>query len=75
MRVALAKANPEVQSNLYSGLSYNCRYGNYEQALMALDRIINDPSLTERQKKVADGVLDVLKQTIQRQQSPANVAQ
>lgn len=75
LRAALINANAEVQSNLYSGVSYSIRYGSYEQALMAMDRILNDPSLTEPQKKVANGVLDLLKQRIQNQQSPTNAAQ
>jgi len=68
LRVALENANEEVKSNLYSGVSYNIRYDRYEEAMMAVERIVSDPSLNESQKKLANEVMDLLKQNVQNQQ-------
>jgi hypothetical protein len=65
LRIALDNANEQVKSNLYSGVSYNLRYEKYEEAMMALEQIINDPSLNESQKKLANEVMELLKQTAQ----------
>jgi len=67
LRAALLNASPEVQSNLYNGVAYNIRYGNYENALMSLDRIANGPSLNDRQKKLVNDVIELLKSKIQSQ--------
>ena len=56
LRVALDKASDEVKSNLYSGVSYNLRYDRYEEAMMAMERILNDPSLNASQKELANNV-------------------
>jgi len=68
LRATLVKASPEVQSNLYNGVDFNVRYDNYLKAMMFMDRIANDPSLNEQQKKLANNVLDLLKQKIVSQQ-------
>lgn len=75
LRAVLATASPEVNSNLYSGVAYGVRYGNFVGALMALDKIASDPSLNERQKKTVNDVIDLLKQAIQNQQNPPQPAQ
>jgi hypothetical protein len=69
LRPLLAKASPEVQSNLYSGVAYSIRYGNYLDALAAMDRIVNDPSLKEPQKKKANEVIELLKAKLQTQEN------
>jgi len=69
LRMALDNASDEVKSNLYSGVSYNIRYGNYPEAMMAMERIANDSSLNESQKKLANEVMDLLKQSIQDEQN------
>jgi len=71
-------ASPQVQSNLYNGVSYGVRYGNFPQALEAMDAIVADPSLKPEQKKVADNVIELLKAAAQNQQNapaPAPPAQ
>lgn len=65
LRESLVNANAQVQSNLYSGVSYGIRYGNYTQALGAMDQIANDPSLDGKQKQLANQVLELLKQKAQ----------
>jgi hypothetical protein len=75
LRSALVNASPEVQSNLYSGVSYGIRYGNYAQALESMDRILADPGLNAQQKKVANDVTDLLKTAAQTQQNAPAPAQ
>lgn len=75
LQVALGSASPEVQSNLYNGVSYGIRYGNYTQALGAMDAIVSDPSLNPQQKKIADDVIDLLKTAAQNQQTAPSPAQ
>jgi hypothetical protein len=75
LRTLLADANPEVQSNLYNGVSYGVRYGNYPQALESMDRILGDSSLNAQQKKAANDVVDLLKTAAQNQQNAPNPAQ
>ena len=75
LRAALVDAPPQVQSNLYSGVSYGVRYGNYAQALGAMDAIVGDPSLNAQQKKIANDVTDLLKTAAQNQQTAPTPAQ
>jgi len=75
LRAALVAANPEVQSNLYSGVVYGIRYGNFMDALIALDRIGSNPSLNEQQKKTVNQVAELLKKEIQNQQNAPKPAQ
>jgi hypothetical protein len=69
LRTVLVTAGPEVQSNLYSGVIYGIRYGNFMDALGALDQIASNPSLTDPQKKTVSNVIDLLKQAIQNPQN------
>jgi len=75
LRAALVNASPQVQSNLYSGVSYGIRYGNYTQALEAMDRILADPGLNAQQKQLANDVTDLLKTAAQNQQNAPAPAQ
>ncbi len=64
LRAALINANPVVQSNLYNGVIYNRRYGKNLQAMMALDQIASDPSLNDRQKKLVNDLIEMLKPSL-----------
>ena len=64
LRVSVATASPEVQSNYYNGVSYGIRYHDYARASAALQQIASDPSLTDQQKKLVSDVTDLLKQKI-----------
>jgi hypothetical protein len=75
LRAALSTASPEVQSNLYSGVSYNIRYGYYAEALAALGQITGSPGLSDQQKKMANDVAELLKKAIQDQQNAPKAAQ
>jgi hypothetical protein len=57
LRAALAKASPEVQSKLYDGVVINLRYGRNTDALMVLDRLASDPTLSDRQKNAVNEVI------------------
>jgi hypothetical protein len=67
LRTALASASPDVQSNLYSGVSYSIRYGSYDKALVSLDRIASDPGLNDGQKRLVNDVIELVKARIQNQ--------
>jgi hypothetical protein len=74
LRAALLNANPDVQSNLYSGVAYSIRYENYLGALVALDRIASDSSLNGQQKKLVNEVAELIKLKIQNQENAPKAA-
>lgn len=71
LRAALLSANPVVQSNLYQGVCFGIRYGDYARASSALQQIAGDPSLNDQQKKAVNDVSELLKQAIEGQQNTA----
>ena len=70
-RQAFATVNPELQSSL-GKVTMSVRYGQYPEAVAELEKLANNPSLTEPQKKVATEVLQQLKQVVS--QTPARPA-
>jgi len=60
---AFAGAPPEIQADV-NQTTLNLRYGMYEKSLMALDRLINNPALNDKQKKVVNDVIEEMKQLI-----------
>jgi len=75
LQEALIKASPEVQSNLQSHVARGIRYGQYPEALAALDAIAGDPSLNDGQKKLVSQVTELVKQEAQKQQDAPAAAQ
>jgi hypothetical protein len=71
LRVAMATASPEVQSNYYHSVTYGIRYGDYANASLALQRIAGDASLNDQQKKAVSDVDELLKQAMANAQNPA----
>ncbi len=63
LRQSLVDAAPEVQAEL-NQVTSNVRYGQYEKALMALDKLANNPALNDAQKKVVNDVIEQMKQVI-----------
>jgi hypothetical protein len=61
---------PEVQGQL-TQLAFGMRYGDYMKSLMALDKLLNDPSTTEPQKKIVTEVIEQIKQAMANQAKPA----
>jgi len=57
---AFENASPELKSTVTS-VGFNIRYGKYEDALMALDKLANDPNVTEPQKKVVNQLIEEAK--------------
>jgi hypothetical protein len=56
-----ATGNADLQSGVREVLM-SFRYRQYEKALMAMDKLANDPNLNEEQKKIANDVLEQVKQ-------------
>lgn len=52
-------------------VSSNVRYGEYMKALEGLDKLSNDPKLTDAQKKVVADVINQVKQLASTQAPPA----
>ncbi|HLH55540.1 MAG TPA: hypothetical protein VKY92_18210 [Verrucomicrobiae bacterium] len=57
---AFANSSQEIRTTV-TQVGFNIRYTKYEDALMALDKLANDPSVTEDQKKVVSLVIDEVK--------------
>ena len=63
LAVSLATASPEARANV-TDFQMALRYQMYDRALVPLDKLANDPSLTEPQKKVVNEVIEQIKQLI-----------
>lgn len=57
---AFANSSQELKST-ETMVGFNIRYGKYEEALMALDKLVSDPAVTEDQKKVVNTVIEQVK--------------
>ena len=57
---AFANSSQELRSTV-TQVGFNIRYTKYEDALMALDKLANDPNVTEDQKKVVNQLIDEVK--------------
>ncbi len=72
LQEAFVNGSPEQQvavRNTATGI----RYGQYPQALMGLDKLLNDPNTTEEQKKVVNQVIEQVKQLMSK--APAQPGQ
>lgn len=67
---AFANASPEIKSTV-TQVGFNIRYTKYEDALMALDKLANDPSVTDQQKKVVSELIDETKKLANAAPAPA----
>ena len=63
LQMEFSSAAPELQTDVNQAAS-GLRYGQYEKALMSLDHLINNPALSEPQKKVVNEVIEQMKQLI-----------
>lgn len=68
LQQAFQGASPEIQSQV-TQVSFGVRYGDYMKSLAALDKLANDPGVTEAQKKVVNEVLEQVKQVMAKQQT------
>lgn len=71
---ALETATPELQTSARN-VQMAFRYGQYEKALMEVDKLVNDTTLTEEQKKIAGEVLEQVKQVMAKAPPAAAPAQ
>ncbi len=60
---AFNTAPPDLQSSVFK-VTMSIRYGQYAEAVAAVERIANAPGLTAPQKAVATNVLEQLKQVL-----------
>jgi hypothetical protein len=56
-------ASPEVQASV-EAIKRSYRYGRFPQAIVELDRLSGNPSLSEVQKKLVNDLIDQTKQVI-----------
>ncbi len=61
LQAALIKASPEVQRTFNDTVVMGIRYGKNADAIAALERIGDDPSLTPEQKKLVKEEVDLLR--------------
>lgn len=65
---AFNTAPADLQSSAFK-VTMSLRYGQYAEAIAALEKVANAPGLTEPQKTVAHDVLQQLKQVLTRSQT------
>jgi hypothetical protein len=65
LQAAFVGAPQELQTDVNQTAS-SLRYGQYERALQAVDRLASNPALNDTQKKVVNEVIEQLKQLIQK---------
>jgi hypothetical protein len=58
---AFENASSELKATS-TAVGFNVRYGKYEDALMALDKLANDPNVNAEQKKVVNQLIEEVKQ-------------
>jgi hypothetical protein len=63
LSAAFADAAPEAKQSVSTAL-LNLRYGENAKALMSLDELVNNPAVTEPQKKIVNEVIEQVKQAI-----------
>ena len=74
LRQSLATASPEAQ-RLMGQVTFNLRYGKYDPALAALDKLKQTPGLNGAQKQVIDEVTEQVKQAGKNQEAAASRAE
>ena len=65
-----SSGNADLQSSVRSVLMA-FRYRQYDKALMEMEKLSNDPNLTEEQKKLASQVFEQVKQVATKAPAPA----
>lgn len=69
LRASFASASPELQAGVAQATSF-IRYGQYSQALTALAKVADDPSLTQPQKDIVSQVTEQVKQAASKVAAP-----
>jgi hypothetical protein len=60
LTAAFENASPELKTAT-TQVGFNVRYQKYEDALMGLDKLANDPNVNEAQKKTVNEVIEQVK--------------
>ena len=63
LQACFDESNPDAQASSRK-VVMAFRYGQYENALMELDKLANDANLNEKQKKVVTDMIDQVKQVM-----------
>ena len=63
LQQAFPTPTPEAQASL-DKLRFAARYGQFENSLVELDKLVNLPDLTEPQKKAVNDVIEQVKEAI-----------
>jgi hypothetical protein len=74
LQQAFVDAAPELKQSV-SMVQRNLRYSDYEKALMSLDELVNNPAVTEPQKKVVNEVIGQIKKVMGQAPPAAPAAQ
>jgi hypothetical protein len=61
LRMSLDTASPEVKNIFYDKVENGVRYSRYQDAITALDQLVAQPGVTDKQKKLATQLSDMLK--------------
>ncbi len=70
MAADFASAGPEVQQS-FSQVKFALRYGQYDKAIAELDKLANNASLNDTQKKQANDLIAQIKKQQAQTQAPA----
>lgn len=60
---AFSNSSQELRT-LVTQVGFNIRYTKYEDALMTLDKLANDPNVTEDQKKIVNTLIEETKKLV-----------
>lgn len=74
LQAAFAGAPPDLLNEVQN-VSFGLRYGDYMKSLAALDKLANNASITEAQKKVVNDVIEQVKKVMAAQAPAAAPAQ
>jgi len=70
LQQAFVGAPPDVLNDV-TQVAFGIRYGDYMKSLAALDKLSNNTSITEAQKKVVSDVIEQVKKVMGQGQAPA----
>ena len=70
LQQAFMGSPPDVLNDV-SQVAFGIRYGDYMKSLAALDKLSNNTSITEPQKKVVNDVIEQVKKVLAQGQAPA----
>ena len=70
LQTAFTGASPDILNDV-TQVSFGLRYGDYMKSLAALDKLANNPAVTEAQKKIVNDVIEQVKKVMAAAPAPA----